>query len=471
VAEVKEVRRRLAGPAGAIESLAALPLANEGADPEAEYLADGIPESLINHLSRLTHLRVMSRNTVFRYRARHAQDWPPDVPEVGRALGVRAVLTGRVAPQGDGLTVSVELADARDGSHLWGERYRRRLADLSTMPEAISREIAEHLRLTGQEERQLAQRHTESAEAYRLYLKGRYHWNKLTLEGVQKGVGYFRQAMDLDPHYALACVGLLDCYTYLGAQAEARQAAVRALEVDETLGEAHASLAFFRFLYDWDWAESEREFRRALELNPNYAQAHHWYAIYLANLGRHEEALREAQWAQELDPLSPLISLTSGLALYLARRYEEAVAEIEKTLELDSTFLPAHNLIGAVYAQQGRYDQAVAEYLKVMETLGDTVMARAAVKASIGYIYAVAGRSGEAAQILDELLPQPEVTPYSIAEVYAGLGEPDPAFAWLEQAYEGRHIQLVSLRAAPTLDRLRPDRRFAELLQRLGLAP
>jgi TolB-like protein/Tfp pilus assembly protein PilF len=455
-----------------IESVAVLPFINEGGDSDADYLSDGMTESLINNLSRLTSLKVMSRNSVFHYKARGGQNDHADAQRVGRELGVQAVLTGRIAQRGEELLVSVELSDARDNRHLWGERYRRPFSDLFAVQEEIAREIAEklRLRLTGEEEQRLSKRETENPEAYRLYLKGRYHWNKMTMEGVQKGIAYFEQAIEKDPHYALAYAGLVDCYNYLGKPTEAKQAAEQALHLDETLGEARASLAFFRFLYDWDWAGAEREFKRAIELSPNYAQAHHWYAIFLGNLGRPDEAISEAQLAQELDPLSLLNNLTVGLVLYMARHYDRALEELTKTLEMDANFLPVHSSLGAVYLQQGRYDQAITEYQKVMEFVGDNVTAAAAVKANIGHIYAVSGRRRKATQILNDLLKQPDGFSFLIAELYAGLGESDQAFAWLNKACDEHNLQIVSLKVLPTLDSLRRDPRFADLLRRVGLS-
>ena len=473
VAEVKQVGDKAQDSTRPIESVAVLPFVNESNDADAEYLSDGMTESLINNLSRLTRLKVMSRNSVFHYKARGQRADPVDARAVGRELGVQAVLTGRVAQRGEVLLVSVELVDARDGRHLWGERYSRSLADLFVVQEEIAREIAEklRLRLTSEEEQRLAKRETENAEAYRLYLKGRYHWNKMTLDGVQKGIVYFKQAIEKDAHYALAYAGLVDCYNYLGQPGEAKQAAERALELDETLGEAHASLAFFRFLYDWDWAGAEREFKRAIELKPNYAEARHWYAVFLGNLGQHDEALREAQLAQELDPLSLLNSLTVGLVLYLACQYDRATEELAKTLEMDANFLPAHSTLGAVYLQQGKYEPAIAEYQKVLESLGGNVTAIAAVQATIGHIYAVSGKRRKALRILDDLLKQPAGLTFLIAELYAGLSDSDQALVWLNQACDEHNLQMVSLKVVPTLDSLRADPRFAVLLRRVGLEP
>ena len=289
VAEVRESREE----SETIDSLAVLPFVNEGQDPAAEYLCDGITESLIHKLSLLSSLKVMSRHSVFHYKVRDRKESLPEAKTVGLELGVRAVLTGRIRLIDDIVLIGVELVDASDNRHLWGSQYNRELSDIATLQETISQQIAERLKLklTGQDKQRLTERerHTENPEAYQLYLKGRHFWNKLTPDGVQKGLELFQQAIEKDPAYALAYTGLLDCHTYLNQPVEGKKAAAKALELDPTLGEAHASLGFFKFLYDWDFPGAEKELKQAIELTPNYAQAHHWYAIYLAQMGRHEE--------------------------------------------------------------------------------------------------------------------------------------------------------------------------------------
>src|SRR5262249_41237006 len=264
------------------------PFINVGGDPDTEYLSEGISESLINSLSQLTYLKVISRNSAFRYKGREI-----DAQTVGRELRVRAVLTGRILPHSEALVISAELIDAEDSSQIWGERYRRSPADIFVMQEAIAHEIAEKLRykLTGAEKERLDKRNTSDPEAYQLYLRGRYHFHRLTPQGVEKGIEYLRRAIERDGDYALAYVGLADCYNYSAKRAEAMEATAKALELDDHLAEARATLAFHRFVYDWDFQGAEIEFKRALELNPNYAEAHHWYAVYLANMARHDEAI------------------------------------------------------------------------------------------------------------------------------------------------------------------------------------
>jgi len=455
----------------AIDSVAVLPFVNVSADPNTEYLTDGITESVINNLSQLGNLKVIARSSVFRYKGREIEP-----QAVGRELGVNAVLTGRVMQRGDDLSISIELMDTRDNSHIWGEQYSRKLADTMMVQSEISREVTERLRprLSGEEKKQLAKRHTENTEAYQLYLKGRYHFNKLTLDGVERGIEYFRQAIERDPNYGLAHTGLADCYNYLGKPIEAKAAIMRAIEVDDTLGEAHGSLAFINLLHDWDWAGAERHFKRGIELNPNYAMAHHWYAIYLANMGRHDEAIREAKRAQELDPLTLVVSMTRAATLYLARRYDQAIEELQKGLDMDANFVPAHSLLGVAYEQKGMYEKAIVEYQKVIDHSGGNPYAEVAMKARIGHAYASWGKRDEAVKILDEFLKRRDVVAYSmmsysIAEIYVALGEKDRAFEWLEKAREERNVQMVSLKVDPNLDSLRSDQRFSDLLRRMNL--
>ena len=463
-AEVKEVRDSRAGPQ--MESIAVLPFVNVAADPNLEYLSDGITESLIDNLSQLTALKVMSRNSVFRYKEceAHAQT-------VGRELNVQAVLMGRVAQRGDLLSVSVELVDARDDAHIWGAQYSRHPADIYTMQQNIAQEIAVNLRfnMTQDEKQRIVRHRTDNTEAYHLYLKGRFFFNKLTMEGVKKAIAHFEQAIERDSHYALAYCGLVDGHNYLGDTAAAKKAATKALELDQTLGEAHASLAFHRFIYDWDFAGAETEFKQALELNPNYAEAHHWYAIYLANMGRHDQALPLAKRAVELDPLSPLMNMTPALASYLARRYDEAVDALRKIIEMEPGFMVAHSVLGNVYVQKGMYGEAMAEYQKVLELSKGVPVVAATMKAVIAHAYARRGKESTARKILAEIIDQTGMSPHFIAEIYGALGEKDLAFEWLDKAYAQHDMQMVSLRVNPTLDGLRSDSRFADVLQRVGL--
>jgi serine/threonine-protein kinase len=465
----------LSGRGQALDSIAVLPFANESGDQDAEYLSDGISESLINNLSQLPNLRVIARSSAFRYRGPAA-----DPLAAGRELGVQAVLTGRVVQRGDRLLINVELVDVRHNRQLWGERYDRRLTDLLTVQDEISREITDklRLRLNGEEKRRLARRSTDNPEAYQAYLVGRYHWGRRTEDGLKKAIDSFEQARARDPTYALAYAGLADCYALLGdygylapkdAFPKARAAAERALELDDDLVEAHTSLAFVKVQYDWDWPGAEREYRRALGLNPNYATAHQWYSEYLSAMGRPEEALREIRLAQELDPLSLIIHAVVGRALYFARRYDDAIAQCRTTLEMDPNFAVPHLFLGRAYVQQGRYEEGLAEFQEYRRRSGGS-----AILAEIGHAQALAGRRDEARELLQELAqgPNPGYVPAGrIAYIPVGLGDKDGAFAWLEKAYDERSDTLVFLKVEPRYDSLRADPRFADLLRRVGLPP
>jgi len=474
VAKVKELPAESARPA--ISSIGVLPFVNVASDPSLDYLADGIAETLINNLSQLAQLKVMSRNSTFRYKGREAE-----VSIIARELKVESVLMGRVAERDDLLSVSVELVDARDDTHIWGAQYIRNPADLFTVQETIAREITDKLRLklTSEVQKRLTRRHTESAEAYQLYLKGRYYFNKLTVDGIKKGIEHHQQAVRKDPHYALAYAGLADCYNYFAKPVEAKQAVSKALELDDGLGEAHGSLGFLKFVYDWDFVGAEAEFKHALELSPNYAEAHHWSAIYFANLGRHEEASIEAKHAVELDPLSLLMNMTPALASYLARDYDAAVQQLQKIIEMEPNFPAAHSVLGNVYLQQELFEQAMAEYQKVLELSPGIAAVERAIKALMAHAYAKWRKRNKAMKLLDELTkqskksdqspPATSVSPHSIAEIYSALGQTEKAFEWLNKAYDLHDMQMVSLLTNPTLDRLRSDTRFADLVRRVGL--
>jgi serine/threonine-protein kinase len=467
-------RRSSRGRGSAVPSLAVLPLANTNVDPDTEYLSDGITESLINSLSQLPGLRVMARSTVFRCKNK---DMSPQ--EVGRALKVRAVLLGQLFQRGDRLILKFELVNVKDGAQLWGKQYSQPLAGLSAMEKAITQEIADqlHLRLTGEQKRRLGQPLVTNPDAYPCYLKGRYHWNKRTEEGLKKSIKLFEQAIDLDPTYALAYTGMADAYLNLGgwghlrydeAYPRARAAAQRALAIDEALAEAHVSLAMVLKEYDWDWPAAGREYLRALELNPNYAIAHQWYGEYLGALGRSEEAIAAMKRAIELDPLSLIIQATLGRhGYYFARRYEEAIAQFHKTLEMDENFWVAHHFLGWTYAQIGRLPEALAEAEKAQRLTENLE-----IIAVLGHIHARAGRLRQAQEALDELqrLAATRCVSTSLPALVAiGLGDHDRAFAWLEQACDDRSQMMSELRAEAAFDPLRSDKRFTHLLRRVGL--
>jgi TolB-like protein/Tfp pilus assembly protein PilF len=453
-----------------------LPFANSSGDPNTEYLSDGISEGIINSLSRLPNLRVMARSTVFRYKGKES-----DPQKVGHDLGVRAVLAGRLLQRGDTLVVQTELVDVDKGSQLWGEQYNRKLADILAVQEDISREISEklRLRLTGEEKTRLAKGHIVNPEAYQLYLKGRYYWNKRTEEGFHKAIEHFNQAIEKDPNYALAYAGLADSYILLGefsllpakeAFAKAREAATKALELDDTLGEAHNALATVKADYDWDWPRAEREFRRAIELNPGYATAHQWYGEFLSELGRHEEALAEIKQAQQLDPLSLIINAVTGETLLYAGQNDLAIEQLHKTLEIDANFAYTHHFLAVAYLRKGAFAEATPEFQRAITLSPDIT----SYKGALGYAYARAGQSAEARKLLNELKEQSKrryISWYDFALIYVGLGEKDQAFACLEKAYEQRDRRLILMKVYPLLDPLRSDPRFADLLRRIGLPP
>ena len=463
----------LRGGTATINSMAVLPFVDDGADPDTEYLSDGITESLTNSLSQLPNLRMIARTSVQRYEGRDV-----DPQAAARELGVQAVLTGRVVRRGDSLSVSAELVDARDNSHIWGEQYNRRPSDILVVQQEIVREIAGRLRarLTGEERRRVTRNYTENVEAYQLYLRGRHHWNRRTEEGLRQAIEYFQQAIDRDPNYALAYSGLADSYSNLQGysgilasekRSRARAAALRALEIDASLAEAHASLGF-HYYQSWQWAESERELKRAIELNPNYASAHHWYCLWLEVMGRSDEALGEIKLAQELDPLSPVIN--TNLARHYLKRgdLDAAINECRKVIELSPNFPDAHRILALAYQKQGRHDEAITECQKAVELSGRS----SGTLGALGYGYAVAGRRSEALATLRELedrYARREVLGASIALIYAGLGDKDQAFQWLERNFqEGGPLQNAML-LQPYLDTLRSDPRYADLLRRMGL--
>jgi serine/threonine-protein kinase len=468
-------RGKQAEPGGPIESVAVLPFRNVGAAANTEYLSDGITESIINNLAQVPNLKVMSRNSVFRYKGKD-----PDVQEVGRELDVQAVVTGRLMIQGDNLSVSVELVDARDSRQLWGERYNRKLADLFTIQDEIAREITAklRLRLSGEDRKRLAKHHTADIEAYQLYLRGRFALNQRTREGMQKAVKYFEAARAKDPAYALAYAGLADSYALLGdwnylppteAFPKAKAAALKALERDDALAEAYTSLAFVKAQYDWDWAGAEKDFKHALQLNPNYATAHQWYSEFLTAMGRHGEALAEIKRAQELDPLSPIISAVRGRALYFARRYDPAGEQCRKVVEADPKFSAAHLFLGRIYVQQKKYEEAVAEFKEARKLANST-----ATLAELGHAYAAWGKKAEARKILDELeklAKKSYVSPARLALIHIGLGDKAKAFPLLERAFTERSDAMPFLKVEPRFDGLHSDPRFAALVKRVGLGP
>ena len=458
-----------------IDSLAILPFTNQSGDPDLEYLSDGVTEALINNLSRLTKLRVMARSTVFRYQSREVLD----AQQVGLELGVRAVLNGRLLKRGDSLIVKLELVDTNDGSHLWGEQYTRELSDMLTLEREISAEISEHLRLklNSAQKKSLTQGITENSEAYQLYLKGRYHWNKRTEEGIKKSIEYFELAIALDSKFGLAYAGLADSYNLMASYStkplatpflRAKATALKALSLDDKLAEAHAALAAVKLWREFDWEGAERGFRKAIEMNPSYSTAHLWLALYLAAMERMDEGLSEIKLALELDPLSRVINLNLARILHFARQFDDAIKQCRKTIEMYPDYLIAHRRLGMSYGEKGRFEEAETEFKKALaisENDSETMSARA-------YVYAGAGRIEDARKVLDrltELAKETYVSPYSLARIHIGLDQIDEAFECLEKTHQERHGILTYLKVDPIFDRVRSDSRYADLLRRMGL--
>jgi serine/threonine protein kinase/tetratricopeptide (TPR) repeat protein len=459
-----------------LDSLAVLPFFTASDNPNAAYLAEGIPESLIINLSRLSELRVMAWSTVARFRRREL-----DALEIGHDLGVRAIFAGRMYQFGDDLVIKTELVDVNDGSQLWGAQYRRKLDDLGAIEQELSLEICERLRvrLNEEERRRLAKRHTENAAAYQAYLKGRYYWNQRTAKALKKAIESFEEAIKLDDGYALAYAGLADCYCLVSiygaappkaVMPRAKAAAIKALELDDGLAEAHTSLAAALVWFDWDWEASEREFKRAIELNPHYAVAHHWYgSVLLSAQGRFDEALASEMRALELEPMSLVVNSNLGFICYMAGRFEEAIEHLRRTLEMDDDFIYARFHLGMCHAHSGDYDKAIAELSLAIEQAGGR---GALIQAALGYAYAVAGKRDEALQVLTQFQTFPmsrDVSPFYLAMIHAGLGDEEQALKWLESACEERYNWMVWLGVEPMFEKLRDAAPFAAMLRRIGL--
>lgn len=461
---------------GAIQSLAVLPFVNASSDSNAEYLSDGITESLINNLSQLPNLRVMARSTVFRYKGKDT-----DPQKIGNDLRVQAVLSGRLLQQGNVLVIQAELMDVKTGTQLWGGQFNRGVEDVLALQDDLSSEIAEKLRLklTGDEKQRLAKRYTEDAEAYQFYLKGRYYWNKRSPEGTRKAVSYFQQAIDKDPAYALAYAGLADAYTYLSffnvvppreAMPSAKAAAMKALEIDEHLAEAHVSLGYISFAYDWDWTAAGKHFDQALALNPTLTRAHNFYPIYLSSRGMAQQALAVAKAALDLDPASPSVSHYLALQLYLARQFDQAIEQCHKTLDLDPNFAVAYQVLGQAYLAEGMNREAEP----VLEKYSALSQGSADSLALLGYSHARLGGRSQALRTLEELNATSKksyVPAFYFAMIYAALEDKDQAFMQLEKGYDERFARFAYLKLEALWDPLRSDERFSDLVRRVGIPP
>jgi serine/threonine-protein kinase len=461
----------------AIESIAVLPFQNRSAEPDTEYLSDGLAESLIYRLSQLPNLKVSPTSSVLRFKNKEI-----DPLTIGSQLGVNAVLSGRIVQRGENLTISAELVDVRQNKLLWGEQYERKMSEVLQTQREIAREIVDRLKLkVSGDEKGLAKNYTENNEAYQLYMKGRFYWTKRTAEALHKSLEFYGQAIQRDPNFALAYAGLADTYALLGgpeaggdmppneALPKAKAAALKSIELDGSLAEPHVSLGHVSYFYDRDWVTAEREFKRGIEINPNYPVGHHWYAIFLSTFpDRMPEALAEIRRALELDPTSSIINAWYGRILAVSGQLDQSIEQLKKTIELDPNFNLAHYRLGQAYAEKQMYNEAIEEFNKVLN-LPD---GRAMGLMGLGYAYALAGRRQEAEKTLNELQglsKQRYVSPGQIGIIYIALGEKDKAFEWLNQAYRDYDLNLMRMKVERRFDPIRSDPRFNELVKRIGL--
>lgn len=462
-----------------IESIAVLPFKNESGNPDVEYLSDGVTESLINRLSQLPNLSVKAHSTVFRFKGKEIE-----TQTVASELSVQAIVAGRVVQRGDDLTLYLALVDGRNGNHIWGEQYNRKLKDLVSLQSEIARDVSQELRakLSKADEQKVARNYTADSEAYQLYLKGRYHWYKSTPEDSSKAREYFQQAIDVDPSFALAYSGLADIYGRTSARGQMspdegwprhEAAVMKALALDPNIAEVHNSLAGLKLYYYRDLSGAESEFKRSLELDPNYVEARAHYGGYLTLVGRFDEAVAQSKRAQELDPLSSGISRRLGLTLFHARRYDEAIQQFLRALELNPSYALAHEDLGDAYEQKKMYGEAVAAWHKAMTLSGDDKLAATLERAykQSGYKGAVRAASQKRLEQLGEKTRRGEFVPaMDFVRLHVRLGDNKQAFAWLEKAYEERTRLIFAIKVDPLFDDFRSDPRFQDLLRRVGLA-
>jgi len=458
------------------QSIAVLPFENASNDPNTEYLSEGISEALINSLTELQQLRVIARSTAFQYKGKDV-----DPRRVGRELQVAVVLTGKVRQMQNALSVQVDLVDASTGAQLWGSVYDRKIADLVAVKQAIAQEVTAKLKLklSSEEQHRLIKRDSINPEAYQFYLRGRYFWNKRTPDGIKQAIEQFQQGIERDPNFALGHVGLADSYIGLTfydfaapheTMPKAKESAIKALALDNTVAEAHASLAHVLMNYDWNWSEAEKEFKRSIELKPDYATAHQWYAIhFLTATGRLEEAVQEMKKALELEPASLVMNTFMGATLYYAGRYDEAIDQCRRTIEMDPNFAVAHWHLGLAYEQEQVFDAAIEEFQKAVSLSGGSPL----MKAALGHAYAKSQKKHEANKILDELnelSKQQYVSPYEVATICVALGNDEEAFQLLGKAYTEHSFHLVYLNVWPQFKSVSSDSRFQGLVQRVGLS-
>jgi|HubBroStandDraft_6_1064221.scaffolds.fasta_scaffold01069_10 TolB-like protein/DNA-binding winged helix-turn-helix (wHTH) protein/Tfp pilus assembly protein PilF len=454
-----------------ISSLAVLPLEDLSSDPAQQYFADGITDELITDLAQISNLKVISRTSTIQYKGTKKS-----IPEIGRALRVDAIIEGTVERDANRVRIRVQLIDSATDRHLWARSYDRELRDVLLLQSEAARDIADEIRgQVAASPPNTAVATPVNPDAYEAYLKGRYFLNKRSPEGMQTGSGYFEQAIARDPQFALAYAGLADCYSLLGsdvlpasvASAKARAAALKALELDPSIAEGHTALAIVHFYYDWNWADAERELLRAIQLNPNYAAAHHWYSVYLSAMGRFPESVQEAERAHELDPLSPSITTSLATQYRGAQRYDRSIEQLSAVLELEPNFAPAHRGLGKTYEAMGLWSAAIEEFQKSVALSHDSESL-----ACLGHAYSASGERAKALQVLKQLQAQPAkdyVSPFDTAAVFVGLGDKDEATFYLEKAYRERDSRLPFLAVDGWFEPLHSDPRFVDLCRRLGL--
>jgi TolB-like protein/lipoprotein NlpI len=461
-----------------VDSVAVLPFVNAAGNPDAEYLSEGITQDLVHTLSQISSLKVVSLMSVYRYKGKNIQP-----QAVAQELGVHTILTGRMLQQGDTISISTELIDAEHDRQIWSKQYQRKLTDMASLQPDITRDIAENLKLklSGAQQNLVAQRPTQNSEAYQLYLQGRYYWSRRTTGGVNKAIDYFQQAIAKDPNYALAYSGLADSYFSLArsaavlspkeAGAKARQAADKALESDPSSAEAHASMGLVLLVFEWDFANAERQLRQAIELNPSYSFAHQSLSEYLWCIGRYDDSIQESRKAVALEPFTPIFRYDLGFSLMFGKHYPESETEFRKILDMDSNFALAHYGLAGVLGQQQKLEEAIVEMEKAVQSLPESSYYRG----FLGYALARAGRTIEARKILGALIEESRtkyVSWLGIAYIYAGLGEKDHSFAALELAYQQGDSRLDGIRARGELDSIwENDPRFTGLLKKIGLPP
>lgn len=459
-----------------IKSIAVLPLQNLSTDPEQEYFADGMTDELITDLAKIHRLRVISRTSIMRYKGTLKS-----LPEIAHELNVDAVVEGTMLRSANRVRIRVQLIDARTDGHLWAEVYERDQRDTLSLQNEVASAIAGHinLELAPQSPASLPTVHQPSFEAYSAYLKGRYEWNKRTPASLTKSIQYFQLAIEQDPNYALAHQGLAEAYSVMNdydvlapkeSYSKAKSEALKALELDDTLGEAHATLASVKEDLEWDWAGADREFQRAIELSPSDATAHQWYSEYLLRVGRIEEGVAEIQRAAELDPGSPLMNAEVGGAFYWARRYDDSIDQLRKSIAMEPNFSYAHSWLGFAYLQKGMHSEAVGEFQKAVDVSGGA----STFLAALGHAYGLAGQKEQGRSIIQKLNAvsrQSYVSPYDMAIIYTGMGDKDQAIHWLEVGYKLHDPALDMLKVEPALDSLRSDNRFQDLIRRVGLPP